>query len=314
MSPSNKKSLNLFHCLNELNDRSLVEDIQRFLSSGSLSADQLSPGQWSALVFILLSTKDLDVFELKKYSASEEAFLKLLPVVKASSRALSECNLTERSCEALGVLLISDSSGLKDLDLSKNILQDSGVKLLLAGMQSPLCKLQVLRESNRLSQTGLTGKSCQELSSVISSAFCRLAVLDLSSNELQDSGVKLLCAALLRPHCCLQTVRSDCCLSGSCCRLFCAQSSRLREVDLNNNDLGDSGTKCLSAGLQSSYCGCRPLEAVGGCWRRLEVVGGRWRRFLESQTPWFSDQTPSAAHMEFQVSVSQVGRFFRSSC
>uniref|UniRef100_A0A3B5M2F8 NACHT domain-containing protein n=1 Tax=Xiphophorus couchianus TaxID=32473 RepID=A0A3B5M2F8_9TELE len=261
-----EKSLNLFHCLNELNDRSLVEDIQRFLSSGSLSADQLSPGQWSALVFILLSTKDLDVFELKKYSASEEAFLKLLPVVKASSRALlSECNLTERSCEALGVLLISDSSGLKDLDLSKNILQDSGVKLLLAGMQSPLCKLQVLRESNRLSQTGLTGKSCQELSSVISSAFCRLAVLDLSSNELQDSGVKLLCAALLRPHCCLQTVRlSQTSLTEACCEeisaVFCAQSSRLREVDLNNNDLGDSGTKCLSAGLQSSYCSVETLR------------------------------------------------------
>ncbi|XP_032419027.1 NACHT, LRR and PYD domains-containing protein 12-like isoform X1 [Xiphophorus hellerii] len=261
-----EKSLNLFHCLNELNDRSLVEDIQRFLSSGSLSADQLSPGQWSALVFILLSTKDLDVFELKKYSASEEAFLKLLPVVKASSRALlSECNLTERSCEALGVLLISDSSGLKDLDLSKNILQDSGVKLLLAGMQSPLCKLQVLR----LSQTGLTGKSCQELSSVISSAFCRLAVLDLSSNELQDSGVKLLCAALLRPHCCLQTVRlSQTSLTEACCEeisaVFCAQSSRLREVDLSNNDLGDSGTKCLSAGLQSSRCSVETLR-LSGC-------------------------------------------------
>uniref|UniRef100_A0A3P9NCG1 NACHT domain-containing protein n=1 Tax=Poecilia reticulata TaxID=8081 RepID=A0A3P9NCG1_POERE len=83
-----EKSLNLFHCLNELNDRSLVEDIQRYLSSGRLSADQLSPAQWSALVFILLSTEDLDVFELQKYSTSEEGFLKLLPVVKASSRAL----------------------------------------------------------------------------------------------------------------------------------------------------------------------------------------------------------------------------------
>uniref|UniRef100_A0A3B5R4V7 NACHT LRR and PYD domain-containing protein n=1 Tax=Xiphophorus maculatus TaxID=8083 RepID=A0A3B5R4V7_XIPMA len=155
------------------------------------------------------------------------------------------------------VLLISDSSGLKDLDLSKNILQDSGVKLLLAGMQSPLCKLQVLR----LSQTGLTGKSCQELSSVISSAFCHLAVLDLSSNELQDSGVKLLCAALLRPHCCLLSQTS---LTEACCEeisaVFCAQSSRLREVDLNNNDLGDSGTKCLSAGLQSSRCSVETLR------------------------------------------------------
>ncbi|KAJ4920273.1 hypothetical protein JOQ06_000053, partial [Pogonophryne albipinna] len=87
-NPSPERSINLFHCLNELNDRSLVEQIQQYLSSGSLSTDNLSPAQWSALVFILLSSEeDLDVFDLKKYSASEEALLKLLPVVKAARKA-----------------------------------------------------------------------------------------------------------------------------------------------------------------------------------------------------------------------------------
>uniref|UniRef100_A0A3P8PZI3 NACHT domain-containing protein n=1 Tax=Astatotilapia calliptera TaxID=8154 RepID=A0A3P8PZI3_ASTCA len=85
---SAEKSINLFHCLNELNDRSLVEEIQQSLSSGRLSTDKLSPAQWSALVFILLSSeKDLDVFDLKKYFASEKALLRLLPVVKASKKA-----------------------------------------------------------------------------------------------------------------------------------------------------------------------------------------------------------------------------------
>ncbi|XP_038587975.1 NLR family CARD domain-containing protein 3-like [Micropterus salmoides] len=88
-TPSAEKSINLFHCLNELKDRSLVDQIQQSLSSGSLSTDKLSPAQWSALGFILLSSeKDLDVFDLKKYSASEEALLRLLPVVKASKKAL----------------------------------------------------------------------------------------------------------------------------------------------------------------------------------------------------------------------------------
>uniref|UniRef100_A0AAZ1XXX0 NACHT domain-containing protein n=1 Tax=Oreochromis aureus TaxID=47969 RepID=A0AAZ1XXX0_OREAU len=87
---SAEKSINLLHCLNELNDRSLVEEIQQSLRSGRLSTDKLSPAQWSALVFILLSSeKDLDVFDLKKYSASEEALLRLLPVVKASNKALA---------------------------------------------------------------------------------------------------------------------------------------------------------------------------------------------------------------------------------
>uniref|UniRef100_A0A8C5FBM6 NACHT domain-containing protein n=1 Tax=Gadus morhua TaxID=8049 RepID=A0A8C5FBM6_GADMO len=86
---SPERSINLFHCLNELNDRSLVEEIQQSLTSGSLSTGYLSPAQWSALVFILLtSDEELDVFDLKKYSASEEGLLRLLPVVKASKRSL----------------------------------------------------------------------------------------------------------------------------------------------------------------------------------------------------------------------------------
>ncbi|XP_033971325.1 protein NLRC3-like, partial [Trematomus bernacchii] len=115
-NPSPEKSINLFHCLNELNDGSLVEEIQQSLSSGSLSTEDLSPAQWSALVFILLSSEeDLDVFDLKKYCASEEALLRLLPVVKAARKALlSGCNLSERSCEALSSVLSSQSSSLRD--------------------------------------------------------------------------------------------------------------------------------------------------------------------------------------------------------
>ncbi|XP_031669952.1 NLR family CARD domain-containing protein 3-like isoform X1 [Oncorhynchus kisutch] len=88
-NPSPERCINLFHCLNELNDHSLVEEIQRYLSSGSVSSDELLPAQWSALVFVLLtSEKELDVFDLKKYSRSEEGLLRLLPVVKASRSAL----------------------------------------------------------------------------------------------------------------------------------------------------------------------------------------------------------------------------------
>uniref|UniRef100_A0AAQ4RBQ0 NACHT domain-containing protein n=1 Tax=Gasterosteus aculeatus aculeatus TaxID=481459 RepID=A0AAQ4RBQ0_GASAC len=127
---SPEKSINLFHCLNELNDISLVEEIQQSLRSGRLSTNKLSPAQWSALVFILLSSEeDLEVFDLKKYSASEEALLRLLPVVKASNKVLlSDCNLSERSCDALSSVLSSQSSSLRELDLSNNHLQDSGVK------------------------------------------------------------------------------------------------------------------------------------------------------------------------------------------
>lgn len=75
--------LNLFHCLSELNDCSLVDEIQSLLKSGSLEQVRLSPAQWASLVFVLLTSKeDLSVFQVSHYSRSEEALLWLLPVVK----------------------------------------------------------------------------------------------------------------------------------------------------------------------------------------------------------------------------------------
>uniref|UniRef100_A0A8K9Y2A2 NACHT domain-containing protein n=1 Tax=Oncorhynchus mykiss TaxID=8022 RepID=A0A8K9Y2A2_ONCMY len=157
-NPSPERCINLFHCLNELNDHSLVEEIQSYLSSGSLSERNLSPGQWSALVFVLLtSEKELDVFDLKKYSRSEEGLLRLLPVVKASRAALlSGCGVTEEGCASLVSALMSNPSHLRELDLSNNDLKDSGVDLLSAGLGNPHCKLETLR--GQCSKMSLSGK------------------------------------------------------------------------------------------------------------------------------------------------------------
>ncbi|XP_042290805.1 NLR family CARD domain-containing protein 3-like [Thunnus maccoyii] len=209
---SAERNINLFHCLNELNDRSLVEKIQQSLNSGSLSTDKLSPAQWSALAFILLSSeKDLDVFDLTKYSASEEALLRLLPVVKASNKALlSDCNLSERSCRGLSSVLSCQSSNLRELEMSNNDLRDKGVKLLSAGLGSPHCTLKTLSLSGCL----VTEEGCASLASALRSNPSHLRELDLSYNHPGGSLVKLL----KDPHYRLDTLRalfSDLCHSSS---------------------------------------------------------------------------------------------------
>uniref|UniRef100_A0A674ANQ9 B30.2/SPRY domain-containing protein n=3 Tax=Salmo trutta TaxID=8032 RepID=A0A674ANQ9_SALTR len=206
-NPSPERSINLFHCLNELNDHSLVEEIQSFLSSGSLSKPNLSPAQWSALVFVLLtSEKELDVFDLKKYSRSEEGLLRLLPVVKASRAVLlSGCGVTEEGCASLVSALESNPSHLREMDLSNNDLKDSGVKLLSAGLGNPHCKLETLRLSGCL----VTEEGCASLVSALRSNPSHLRELDLSYNHPGDPGVRLLSAGLEDPHCRLEKLNVE---------------------------------------------------------------------------------------------------------
>lgn len=84
-----ESTLNLFHCLGELKEESLVQEIQSFVSSGRISAQTLSPAQWSALTFELMTSEAVEeVFDLKKYIRSEEGVAKLLNVITSSTRAM----------------------------------------------------------------------------------------------------------------------------------------------------------------------------------------------------------------------------------
>uniref|UniRef100_A0A3B4C0K3 B30.2/SPRY domain-containing protein n=1 Tax=Pygocentrus nattereri TaxID=42514 RepID=A0A3B4C0K3_PYGNA len=209
-NPSTETTINLFHCLNELNDHFLVKEVQTYLNKGDssdLCRAKLSPVQWSAVAFVMLnSEEDLDEFDLRKYGLLDEDLLRLLPVVKTSRKAvLASCKLTTVSCEKLVSVLQSVNSSLKELDLSNNDLQDSGVELLSAGLKSSCCKLETLR----LSGCMVTDKGCSSLVSALKSNPSHLRELDLTYNYPGESGLKLLSDLLEDSHCALEKLHVD---------------------------------------------------------------------------------------------------------
>ncbi|XP_035991325.1 uncharacterized protein LOC105920449 [Fundulus heteroclitus] len=201
------KKNNLFQCLNELRDCSLIEEMKAIRRPGRLPADQLPPAKWAALVNIILSSAEkLDEFYLNNYFESDNALLGLLNVIVISTKAvLSCCNLTEMSCSGLTIGLQSHCLLLKELDLSNNDLKDSGVKLMCEGLRSPQCTLESLSLSGCL----ITKEGCAELMSSLKFNFCHLKELDLSYNHPEESGVKHLSAGLEDSKWALQTLRVE---------------------------------------------------------------------------------------------------------
>ncbi|XP_073699549.1 uncharacterized protein [Garra rufa] len=261
---SPERSINLFYCLNELNDQTLVKDIQTHLSKGSLSSADLSPAQWSALAFVLLtSEEELEEFELQKFKKSDECLIRLSTVIKTSKRALlNDCGLTDKSCSALATVLGSDTS-LKELNMSNNNLQDSGVQLLCTGLENMKCHLEILR----LNDCGLTNKSCSALATVLESD-TSLKELNMSNNNLQDSGVKLLCTGLENMKCHLEIMRlSNCSITEEGYKALASalrsNPSHLIELDLTGNDPGQSGVKELNDLLQDPNCQLKTLRFLG---------------------------------------------------
>ncbi|XP_036795476.1 NLR family CARD domain-containing protein 3-like isoform X2 [Oncorhynchus mykiss] len=265
MSP--ERWINLFHCLIEMKDQSVQEEIQAYWRSENTSKI-LTLAHCSALAYMLqISEVVLDVFDLKVYKTSEEGRRRLLPALRRCRKALlTDCHFSDTLCEVLASVLSSNSSHLVELDLNECYgLTDSGVKLLSAGLGNPQCKLETLR----VTDCNLTDTSCEVLVSALSSNTSHLREMDLSNNDLKDSGVKLLSAGLGNPHCKLGTLSLSLCgvEEEGCASLVSAlrsNPSHLKELDLNNNRSGDSGVRLLSAGLEDPHCRLEKLNVEPG--------------------------------------------------
>ncbi|XP_039526659.1 NACHT, LRR and PYD domains-containing protein 3-like isoform X5 [Pimephales promelas] len=257
---SPEKYINLFHCLHELGDRSLVEEIQQYLKSGRIKETKLSSSQWSAVVFVLLTSEEkLDKFDINDFVGREnkteklKVLQKLLPVIKESrSVQLRDCGVTDEGFAALTSALRSNPEHLRELDLSENKIGES-VNLLSDVLQNPHCKLEKLW----LRDCGVTDEGFAALTSALISNPEHLRELDLSGNKIGES-VNLLSDVLQNPHCKLEKLwLMDC---GVTDEGFAALTSALRSnhehlrvLDLSLNKIGES-VNLLSDVLQNPHC------------------------------------------------------------
>ncbi|XP_039513146.1 NACHT, LRR and PYD domains-containing protein 12-like [Pimephales promelas] len=249
-----ERSINLFYCLNELNDQTLVNEIQTHLSKGSLSSADLSPAQWSALVFVLTSEEELEEFELQKFKKSDECLIRLSAILKTSKRALlNDCDLTDKSCSALATVLGSDTN-LKELNMNNNNLQDSGVKLLCTGLKNKKCTLEILR----LSDCSITEEGYKALASALRSNPSHLIEMDLRGNDHGESGVKQFSDLLQDPNCQLKTLRFLSPAADEACQYVTGIVGKnplfTRELNLSERELGDTRVNQIAALLQDKHC------------------------------------------------------------
>ncbi|XP_060717075.1 NACHT, LRR and PYD domains-containing protein 3-like isoform X1 [Tachysurus vachellii] len=260
---SPETSINHFFCLMELKDGSLYNQIKKYLCTDKFPDRELSSSNCSALAYLILMSGDvLEELDPKKFNPSISAYRRLIPAVSCFRKAwLAGCELTETCWETVASALEAENSVLTELDLSDNYRVEKGAKFISDGLRNSHCKLEILR----LARCHFSKSSCAELASALTSVSSSLHELDLSNNDLQDSGLELLFAGREDLCCKLQVLRlSWCNLTKKSCSFLSTVLNTLRELDLSNNDLQDSGMKLISDGLNNEHCKLQILR-LSGC-------------------------------------------------
>ncbi|XP_050957298.1 ribonuclease inhibitor [Labeo rohita] len=167
---------------------------------------------------------------------------------------LCRCSITEKQCLILTSALKSNPSHLRELNLSRNKLGDSGVKNLSDLLMNTQFKLEKLV----LCDCSITEKQCLILTSALKSNPSHLRELNLSFNKLGDSGVKNLSDLLMNTQFKLEKLDLYGCgitdvssLTQSLTNTKALQF--LKELDLNENKIGDSKQQLIDV-LRDSNC------------------------------------------------------------
>ncbi|KAG2460017.1 NLRP3 protein, partial [Polypterus senegalus] len=164
----------------------------------------LSPLDCAVLGSVISCCGELETLDLSGTRLTPESMRRLAPgLICCRSVSIIQCGLTSRCCSALSLVLSSPHSPLTKLELNNNNLEYSGVNQLCEGLRSENCKLKTLS----LFQCDLLSTCCSALSSALSSPHSQLTELDLSKNNIGDSGVDQLCEGLRSENCKLEKLK-----------------------------------------------------------------------------------------------------------
>ncbi|XP_072133524.1 NACHT, LRR and PYD domains-containing protein 3-like [Mobula birostris] len=194
----------------ESGKRSLLNTLHYLFESQNRGLAQAALGSVETLSFSRMTLTPIDCAVLSHVIGLCDAIKHL---------DLGNCHIQCEGIQRLGPGLYK----CRELSLGQNKLGDSGVKLVSAALRNPECKIQKLGLEN----VGLTDSGAEDLASALSTN-TSLTELDLSDNELGDSGVKLVSAALRNPEC------------------------KIQKLMLNAVDLTDSGAEDLVSALSTN--------------------------------------------------------------
>ncbi|KAL0146856.1 hypothetical protein M9458_057795, partial [Cirrhinus mrigala] len=173
---------------------------------------------------------------------------------------LSDCSITEEGYKALASALRSNPSHLIELDLTRNDPGQSGVKELSDLLQDGLCSLKTIR----FLKSPAAEEACEYLTGVLGKSPLLLKELDLSGDKLGDLEWEKLSALLMDSHSKLEKIMLNNCelTEKSCSVLATVLSSKtiLKEMNLNNSRLLDSGVKEICEGLKNPVCELKILK------------------------------------------------------
>ncbi|XP_069759182.1 NACHT, LRR and PYD domains-containing protein 3-like isoform X2 [Narcine bancroftii] len=293
-----KKLLNMLHYLYEAQNTPLTRQVMNTVETLSFKGMHLNPVDCVVLSHILGNSEMIKDLDLGGCTVQSEGLQRLVPqlhrfhILRLDNNKLGDSgvnllsdvlakqdckiqllelknnHLTASCAESLASALSMNCS-LRYLYLGENQLRDAGVKTLAAILSHPNSAIQELELfSNRL------GVSCVKDLATALEANQSLIALDVHSNSFEDSGVRTLSEVLRKPECNLKKIQlgdNDLTeISAGYLADVLSTNHSLTELNLSDNELGDSGVELLAKALgkpgnkmQRLWLDCVGLTAIG---------------------------------------------------